>query len=501
MLNRDRDLTTKPIHHKGSESTQDYQTHPQPKSGISTNSTIFSEATTRAIALIDAPVAILSTSTESGCQIGSIMGLDRLNRFSGAKLQRELAGLEYCHGQTIESDGVFVVNNFQEYSQLVNSSIYRLHQIQAYLGVTITTAAGDKLGVISILDLIPREFSNRDIELLQLIARLVSSECERSFLSQAQLDRWMGDVRDRELGEIEGRVLTPSQNNHSSVHYVPVPEPIQPSVFRKFSLAPDAPVKQQPLTDLQEKNHIQLKLLTHLAQELRTPLTSVLGMARVLQQEIYGELGTKQKDYLGIIHHSGLQLIQVVDEIAQLGAFEQQQSQLTLKSVDLELLCQLSLQSLEPLAAQKQQQIVIDLLGGDSPIGLLRDRRWLLDKEKVRQIIYYLSSSLIQSSATQHQIMIQVSKFADRLQIQMTTSDPQALSIEHQPKSNYSSSITDSTELTPQSFQTEIGQDLRTKLGLSMSQSLAALHGATIRLTPNGCGYQLSLPLIFAQQG
>jgi signal transduction histidine kinase len=44
-------------------------------------------------------------------------------------------------------------------------------------------------------------------------------------------------------------------------------------------------------------NSIKVKLLNHLAQELLTPLTSVLGMASVLNQEIYGPLTSKQKEY------------------------------------------------------------------------------------------------------------------------------------------------------------------------------------------------------------
>lgn len=507
MINRDNDLVVKPNHHTGSKSAQDYHTNSESKSEKSTSRTIFSEATTRAIALTDAMISILSTSTESGCQINSVVGLEKPNRsFNLSNLHRELAGLEYCHSSTIDSNGVFIVNNFQEYPQLVNSSIYRLHQIQAYLGVMVTTSAGDRLGVISILDFIPREFSDRDVDTLQLIARLVASECERSFLSQSQLNRWMGELRDREMGGVaSGRITTSLHTANSAGNYLPKLDLTPAPQMAKTQVPQDSviqyPIGQQLTDCIQVKSETQFKLLTHLTEELRTPLTSILGMARVLEQEIYGELSIKQKEYLNIIHHSGLQLVQIVDEVAQLGAYEPQQNQLTLRSVDLELLCQLSLRSLEPLAAQKQQRIILDLISGDSPIGLLRDRRWLLDKDKVRQIIYYLSSSLIQCSDRHHQITIQMSKSVDQLQIQITTSDPQAVVIHNEPSSELSLNADSTAVISSQSLQTEIGQDLRTKLGLSMSQTLAAVHGATIEFTPNGCGYQLSLPLIFAEKG
>ena len=60
------------------------------------------------------------------------------------------------------------------------------------------------------------------------------------------------------------------------------------------------------------------ELLADLAQELRTPLTSILGMSSVLQQEIYGSLCSKQKNYLEIIYHSGQKLVEIVDRISTL---------------------------------------------------------------------------------------------------------------------------------------------------------------------------------------
>jgi signal transduction histidine kinase len=235
----------------------------------------------------------------------------------------------------------------------------------------------------------------------------------------------------------------------------------------------------------QVQGEIQFKLLTHLAQELRTPLTSVVGMASVLQQEIYGPLSSKQKDYLGIIHHSGQQLVAIVDEMSQLGEFNLHQHQLTLKLVDLELLCQLAIQSLEPLAQNKQQQIVIVANNSAAP------ERWLLDKDKVRQIVYYLCLSLIAASAVDRQISIQLSNLIDRLEIQIVSDDPQL-------------SLCDRFEIATNSLdsihlgcETNLGhENLRISLGLSLSHTFAAQHGGKIEVIADDRGYQLTLPLV-----
>ncbi len=435
---------------------------------------IFTEATALATRLTDAPVAILTAISGSSYQIGAISGLEKLVAVrERPNLHLELAGLEYCHDRTISSDGL-LFTDFRQHPQLSQSSLLRVHGLQAYLGLPIITAAGDRLGTISILDFSTRQFSDRDIDILRLVSRLVASEFERKLLSQAQLNHWIGNLQYR------------STPGFDDLHVA--------TEFDRSTV--NAPTIQSPKSPASNpQGEIPCKLLAHLAQELRTPLTSVLGMASVLQQEIYGTLTAKQKDYLGIIHHSGSQLVTLVDEISLLGGFvgdtkneHPQPHQLTLRSVDLEMLCQLALQSLEPLAQKKQQKIKLDLVKSPAPVSGNNAKiasMWLLDKDKVRQIIYYLCLSLIHVSAIEQKISIRVAKSSDTLQIQISTNDPQAVL----PALNAPALDLNSPSLD---------RDLRISLGLSLSQSLAASHSGKIVAIANGCGYQLTLPLLVA---
>jgi signal transduction histidine kinase len=282
--------------------------------------------------------------------------------------------------------------------------------------------------------------------------------------------------------------------------------PLQPnSKFRSIDkLAHNdfipAAVENRPSIYPQIQGEIQFKLLTHLAQDLRTPLTSVLGMASVLQQEIYGPLTGKQKDYLEIIHHSSQQLVTIVDEISQLGGCvgeavgnENLQHQLTPKPVELEMLCQLALQNLEPLAQKKQQQIVLNPAGG----SFAPKRICLLDKDNVRQIIYYLCLSLIHASAIDRQISIQLSNLTDGLQVQIATNDLQVMLGDRYLCDDLesfvpSSILQDSNQAT---------EPTMISLGLSLSHTLAASHGGKIAVIANGRGYQVTLPLFAIVDG
>jgi signal transduction histidine kinase len=486
MLNSDQDLDVNPNRQlAGSPSLQSSQIATELSIEQSKAIGLFSEATAQAILLANAPVSILTIVAGSSDRIAAISGLEQfLSLPPHPDLLLEFAGLEYCHAQVLNSGTSLSIPNCQQYPQLAQSSLCQMHGIQAYLGVPIVTAAGDRLGTIAILDFKPRQFSHRDIEILQLIGRLVASEFERKLLSQAQLDRVVGDLQSRSKLGFDDPL--------AASEYHDIVPPDAPEIASQDEISPSLALADNLSYNYpQVQGEIQFKLLTHLAQELRTPLTSVVGMASVLQQEIYGPLSSKQKDYLGIIHQSGQQLVAIVDEMSQLSEFNRHQHQLTLNSVDLELLCQLAIQSLEPLAQSKQQQIVIVTDRSANPETTSSVAiSWLLDKDRVRQIVYYLCLNLIQASAIDRQISIQLFNLIDRLEIQIVSNDP------HMSLCDRFDIVTNSLDSIRSGSETSIDLDLRLNLGLSLSHTFATQHGGKIEVIADDRGYRLTLPLV-----
>lgn len=156
-------------------------------------------------------------------------------------------------------------------------------------------------------------------------------------------------------------------------------------------------------------NSIKVKLLNNLAQELLTPLTSVLGMASVLKQEIYGPLTSKQKEYIDVIQDSSRSLRSLVEEILELSELDDSAFTLKRTAVDIETLCQQVVTILSSVASRREQEINLSMGPGS--------RIWLVDKDKVQQMLHHLIFSIIQSAGAGSVIRVHVSRKEEGINI------------------------------------------------------------------------------------
>jgi signal transduction histidine kinase len=472
---------------------------------------VFEEATQTAALFLDIPVCILGVLDQERQWIKSAVGLSRLGLMNELAASRQMLRQDsFCH-QVIESRQVLAINDTNTDPNLAASFLVQRYRIRAYLGVPLVDSFGNCLGTLAVMDLVPRNFTSREIQFLELTARWSMSEFERNRLAKAQqaTHAYNSSLSPAAADEL-GYNLDVASTSALAVSLEQAARNV--SQLESLALAPS------PFN-----NPVKIQLLAQLTQELRTPLTSVMGMASVLNREIYGPLTGKQKEYLNIIYQSGQYLLSLVNEILELGTLDDRAETLNLSSVDIEMLCQQAINTLEQAASRREQQIRLSIEPGS--------RIWLLDKNKVRQILYHLVFGISQASSAGSIIRIHVSRKQNRLNIAIWVSHPwlgdslpntelytyqsslpsgmseseAAYSAHHAWNSSSEStgvaiSTTSSNALTAaEELETTESQPMnsRESLGVLLSRQLAEMHGGQVSIqgTPEaGYRYVVSLP-------
>ena len=104
-------------------------------------------------------------------------------------------------------------------------------------------------------------------------------------------------------------------------------------------------------------NRAKSEFLANMSHELRTPLNSILGLSQMLQQDFYGKLNSKQKEYINCIYSSGEHLLSLINDILDLAKVEAGKEELMLESVEIRELCYYCVSIVEERA--KSQGLVL----------------------------------------------------------------------------------------------------------------------------------------------
>jgi signal transduction histidine kinase len=389
---------------------------------------VYQQAVQKASDLLGMPVALLSLFGDEE-KIATGVGLD----FLGESASIPALGIQGCSQYLERSHQCLAIADLSKQEQFCDLDQL---QVAAYIGVSLWMRSGECIGTLALMDKEVREFSDRDRSTLQLVADWLMAELERDILFKAQVASFF---------ELPGANALPEK-------------PVSLEAEAKFNL------------------------LSHLSQSLRTPLTAVMGMTSVLQRELYGPLNEKQHSYMGVVHQSGQQLVSLIDEIANLGGLEQIDSRLTLKAADIEMLCQQSIRDLEPALRQRGQRIEVAIE--------MTNRVWLLDRDKVRQILFYLLLHTMYAVPAESSIGMSLS-IEGNSQVE-TLCDRLVVEIAPLPARN----TTNLRVLPSHDKLISVNVDVtHTQLGLVLCHVLAEAHDGALERMGNH-GHRLLLPLI-----
>lgn len=154
---------------------------------------------------------------------------------------------------------------------------------------------------------------------------------------------------------------------------------------------------QQQKQEIANLSQLKDRLLSTVSHDLKSPLTVILGLSKLMQATL--ELGdlTQQREMLARIQASGEKMLNLVTDLLDLSRIEEGM-QLQLEPIDLVTLIQHQVLAIEFSARQKQ--ISIRVLLPDQPLRVQADTR------RIEQVLGNLLSNAIKYTPSQGQITI-----------------------------------------------------------------------------------------------
>lgn len=134
-------------------------------------------------------------------------------------------------------------------------------------------------------------------------------------------------------------------------------------------------------------NRAKSEFLANMSHELRTPLNAILGFSEILQNQMFGPLGSeKYNEYSRDIHESGKHLLNVINDILDMSKIEAGHMRISRERIDLAPLIEETLRFTTIPAEQKSIHVVQQISSG---LTMVADRR------AMKQVLLNLLSNAV----------------------------------------------------------------------------------------------------------
>ncbi len=225
-------------------------------------------------------------------------------------------------------------------------------------------------------------------------------------------------------------------------------------------------------------NKTKSEFLANISHELRTPLNAIIGFSEIMQSGMFGPLGSeKYEEYSDDIHHSGIYLLGVINDILDMSKIEAEKIQLDFETVPLHEILEetariIGLQAEESgisLAAKISQKIVLSA-----------------DRRAMKQILINLLSNAVKFTPQGGRISVRARTVLDAVTI---TIEDTGVGI---PKEALKRLGRPFEQVQNQFTKCHKGSGL----GLAISRSLTELHGGAMKIrSTEGSGTIISIRL------
>ncbi len=291
-------------------------------------------------------------------------------------------------------------------------------------------------------------------------------------------DTWEGEfINKRKNGDIFywSSSVSPIRDSEEKItHYVQVATNITERKKMEEDLKRSKEVAERA-------SQAKSDFLANMSHELRTPLNSIIGFSEVLEDETFGPMNEKQKDYASDIVGSGKHLLSLINDILDLSKIEAGKMELLLSNFDLKNLLEESLVLVKEKAMKHGFNISTDIA---DDVGNVE-----ADQRKIKQIIYNLLSNATKFTPDGGEIGIRASKKDDHFEISVWDS---GIGISDEERKKVFEEFTQLENIYSKEQQ-------GTGLGLSLVKNMVELHGGKINVASEGKGkgttFTFTIPL------
>jgi two-component system cell cycle sensor histidine kinase PleC len=201
-----------------------------------------------------------------------------------------------------------------------------------------------------------------------------------------------------------------------------------------------------------------------MSHELRTPLNAIIGFSELMEQSLFGPLGSPRYDeYANDINSSGKYLLGVINDILDMSKIEAGQFSMEREEIDL---CPLIKETVRVVSLQAaQKSITVETRIADS-MALFADRR------AIKQIVINLLSNAVKFTGQGGRITLRARNASGAM---ILTIEDNGCGI---PKDALGKLGRPFEQVQNQFSKNHTGSGL----GLAISRSLAQLHGGALKI-------------------
>jgi signal transduction histidine kinase len=375
----------------------------------------FDRLTRLAAKLTGAPVTFISLVDEQRDFYKSCFGFPE--PFAS---RRELPGTTFCH-YALSSDGPLVINDTLAHPVYRNVPTVESLGVRAYLGVPMTIAGGETIGSFCAIDFKPRDWSELDIEVMSELAVSTLREIDlRMALEEITRDR----IRLHALAESNERL-------YKEAH---------------------------------EANEEKDRFFASVTHELRTPMTSIIGWARVLSGDVADN--PEAVEAVTMIESSARAQARLVDDLLDVSRITTGKITVTRSLIDLNRVIDEAIRAAFPSAGAKGVELRTSL-SNLPPV--------FADASRARQIFDNLISNAIKFTPSGGSVEVRSEAIGDRIEVEVRDSG-RGIAPEILP------------HIFERGWQANSAEQGGLGLGLTIASYLARVHEGSIAAKSHGIG-------------